>query len=182
MSTILFQATAIFKNGQYVFNDPNNTIDLNAVNIDAFSPRNAWLLRYIIPGTNQVQYLITFAPSSADLSDSNTIQGLWVEQDGKGVLIDCISLDNFNTVANGTGTIQRRYGAEPAFTTPTPNYWCITRSDDGSSAAHGKVSTDYVGQYIGNVRLKSNTSGQSVYEVRAYGTMKAIGSDTVAQC
>ena len=182
MSTILFQATAILKNEQYVFNDPNNVIEFNAVNIDAFSPRNAWLLRYIIPGTNQVQYLITFAPSSADLADSNTIQGLWVEQDGKGVLIDCISLENFNAVANGTGTIQRRYGAAPAFTTPTPNYWCITRTDDGSTAAHGKVSTDYVGQYIGNVRLKSNTSGQSVYEVRAYGTMRAIGSDSVAQC
>jgi len=182
MSTILFSATAIYKNGQYVFNDPNNTIDLNAVKIDAFAPRNAWLLRTIVPGTNQVQYLLTFGPSSEELADANTIQGLWVEQDGKGILIDCISLDNFNVVANGTGTIQRRYGAAPAFATPTPNFWCITRADDGTGAAHDKVVMDYVGFYIGNIRLKTNVSGVSVYEVQAYGTLPALGTDSVARC
>ena len=109
----LFQATAIFKNGTYVFNDPNNVIDLNAALVDGFSPRNAWLLRTIVPGTNRIEYNITFSPSSADLSDSNTIIGLYVEQEGVGVMIDCISIDNFNTVANGTGTIQRRYGDAP---------------------------------------------------------------------
>lgn len=178
----LFQATAIFRNGRYLFNDPNNVIDLNAANIDGFSPRWAWLLRYIVPGTNQVQYLLTFTPSSADLADVNTIVGLYVEQDGEGVLIDCISVANFNDVSNGTGTIQRKYGAAPAFTVPTGTYWCITRSDDGSAYAHGKVSTDYVGQYIGNIRLKSNVSGTSVYTCQAYGTMTAIGSDSVVIC
>lgn len=182
MSTILFQATAILKNEKYVFNDSNNVITLNAVNIEAFAPRYAWLLRYLVPGTNQVQYLITFNPSSADLADSNTIAGLWVEQDGKGVLIDCISLDNFIAVANGTGTIQRRYGAAPAFTTPRGACWRITRADAGTAAAHGDVAMDYIGQYVGNVRLVSNTSGVSVYEVTAYGTMVAIGTDSVATC
>lgn len=178
----LFQATAIYRNTHYCFNDTQNVIDLNAANIDGFSPRNAWLLRYLVPGSNQVQYQITFEPSSADLTDTNTIQGLWVEQDGQGVLIDCISISNFNDVSNGTGTIQRRYGAAPAFTSPTGSYWCVTRTDDGSAAAHGDVSTDYVGQYYGNVRVKSNTSGVSVYTFTAFGTVIAIGSDSVAKC
>jgi len=179
----IFKATAIYKNGQFVFNDANNVIDLNPVNLDAFAPRNAWLLRNILAGTNQVQYAITFQPSSADIADVNTIQGLYVEQDGKGVMIDCISIDNFNTVANGNATdLQRRYGAAPAFVTPTPNNWCITRADDGSATAHSTVTTDYVGQYIGNVRLKQNISGVSIYLVTAYGTMVAIGTDSVAQC
>lgn len=181
MAQVSFKATAIFKNGKYVFNDPDNEIALNAVNVEAFSPRLVWLLRYLVPGTNQVQYSPTFNPSSADLADVNTLAGLWVEQDGQGVMIDCISIDNFITVANGTGTIQRRYGVV-TFTTPSAACWRITRADDGTASAHGKVSTDYVGQYVGNVRLVSNISGVSVYEVSAYGTLVAIGTDSVALC
>lgn len=182
MAETIFPVTAIWTNGHYVFNDPNNTITLNSVRLQGFTPRNAWLLRYIVPGQNQVQYLLTFEPTSADLADSNTIQGLYIEEDGKGVLIDCISIDNFDAVANGSGSIQRRYGAAPAFTNPSANFWCVTRSDDGSAAAHGDVSTDYVGQYFGNVRLKSNVSGTSVYTFQAYGTVRAIGTDSVAIC
>lgn len=182
MAETIFQATAIFSNGHYVFNDPNNVITLNSTRLQGMTPRNAWLLRYLVPGQSQVQYLLTFEPSSADLADPNTIAGLYIEEDGIGVVIDCISITQFTAVANGTGTIQRRYGAAPAFTNPSANWWCVTRSDDGSAYAHGKLSTDYVGQYIGNVRLKSNTSGTSVYTFQAYGTPKAIGSDSVAQC
>lgn len=182
MAETLFQATAIYSNGRYVFNEPNNVINLNSTRLMGFTPRNAWLLRYIVPGQNQVQYLLTFEPTSADLADSNTIQGLYIEEDGKGVLIDCISITQFDAVANGTGTIQRRYGAAPAFTNPTAQWFCVTRSDDGTAYAHGVVSTDYVGQYIGNVRLKSNTSGTSVYTFQAYGTPKAVKSDSIAVC
>lgn len=182
MAETIFQATAIYTAGHYTFNDPNNVIELNSTRLQGFTPRNAYLLRYIIPGQNQVQYLLTFEPSSADLADVNTIVGLYVEEDGKGVLIDCISITQFNAVANGTGTIQRRYGAAPAFTTPTASFWCVTRSDDGSGHAHNKVVMDYVGQYIGNVRMKSNISGTSVYTFQAYGTVVAIGSDSVAIC
>lgn len=182
MAETIFQATAIFSNGHYLFNDPNNVITLNSTRLQGFTPRNAWLLRYIVPGVNQVQYLLTFEPSSADLADPNTIAGLYIEEDGKGVLIDCISITQFDAVANGTGTIQRRYGAAPAFTNPTATWYCITRSDDGTASAHGKVSTDYVGQYFGNMRLKSNVSGTSIYTFQAYSLPKAIGSDSIAAC
>lgn len=185
MAASIFPVTAIYKNGQYVFNDPNNVIDINATLLAPFSPRNAWLLRQLVPGTNQVQYLLTFSPSSADIADTNTIQGIYLEEVGssQGVLIDCISIDNFNLAANGTTTsVQRRYGAAPAFTTPTPACWRITRADNGTAAAHGTVSTDYVGKIYGNVRLVSNTSGVSVYEVTAFGTLVAVKSDSVAAC
>lgn len=181
--TYLFQATAIYKATHYVFNSPNNVIDLNAPRIGAFSPRNAWLLRQLVPGQNQVQYLLTFNPSSEQLTDPNTLQGLYVEQDGSGVLIDCISIADFNSVANGTTTtITPRYGTAPAFTTPTPNYWCVTRTDDGSGYAHSQVVMAYVGQYIGDVRMKSNVSGVSVYTFAAYGIPTPIGSDSLAIC
>lgn len=178
----LFLATAIYKDGRYTFNDPDNVIDLNSLTIGAFTPRNVWLLRYIIPGQNQVQYLPTFAPTSAQLLDVNTIQGLYVEQDGEGVIIDCISIANFNTAANSGSAITARYGTAPAFTNPSALWYCVTRSDEGTGYAHDRVVTDYVGQYIGNVRLKSNTSGVSVYTFQSYNVPIAIGSDTVAQC
>jgi len=179
MAQVLFSAIAIYKNGQYTFNDSNSSIAINAPEIGAFTPRAAWLLRYLIPGNNQVQYLLTFQPSSADLADSNTIAGVYIEQDGVGVLIDCISVAQCLDVANGTGTIQRRYGAAPAFTNPTPAWWCVTRADDGSGFAHDVLVMDYIGQYFGNVRLKSNTSGVSVYTFQAYGTVTALKSDSV---
>ncbi|HNU13630.1 MAG TPA: hypothetical protein PKI55_04170 [Chitinophagaceae bacterium] len=178
----LVKATAIWRNARYVFNDPNNVIDLNSPKIDAFSPRNVWLLRQLVPGQNQVQYLITFAPSSEQIADANTIQGLWVEQDGQGVMIDCISIDNFNSILNSGGDLQRRYGAAPAFTSPTPTGYCITRSDDGSASAHQQVTFDYIGQYIGNVRLQSNLSGVSVYRVSAYAAPTPVGSDVIVEC
>jgi len=182
MALTIFVATAIYTQGQYVFNESNNQIDINAAELQAFTPRNCWLLRTIVPGTNRIEYNITFSPSSADLADTNTIIGLYIEQNGKGVMIDCISITDFNTVANGTGSITRRYSSAPAFTTPSAAWWCVTRSDDGSGYAHDQVVVAYVGQYIGNVRLKSNTSGTSVYTFQAYGTVTAIGSDSVAQC
>jgi hypothetical protein len=179
MAQVLFTATAIYKNAQYIFNDSNNVVTINAPEIDAFSPTPCWLLRYLIPGDNRVQYLLTFQPSSADLSDANTITGLWVEQEGQGVMIDCISVDQCLAVANGTGSIQRKYGAAPAFTSPTPAWWCITRADDGSDFAHDVVTMDYIGQYFGNIRMKSNTSGVSIYTFQAYGVVTAVKSDSV---
>ena len=182
--TFLFSATAIYKATHYVFDDVNSrVVTFNAPRIQGFSPRNVWLLRQIIPGQNQVQYLLTFEPSSADLADTNTLQGIYVEQDGQGVMIDCISIANFDAVANGTlGGISPRYGAPPAFTTPTPLYYCVTRSDDGTGYDHDVFVTDYVSQYIGNVRLTSNVTGVSTYRFQAFSAPRAIGSDTIALC
>lgn len=182
--TFLFQATAIYKANHYVFDQPNvRVIDFNAPRIGGFSPRNAWLLRYIVPGQNQVQYLLTFEPSSEQLLDTNTLQGLYVEQDGLGVMVDCISVANFNAVANGTvAGLTPRYGTAPAFVTPEALYWCITRSDDGTATDHSIATTDYVGQYIGNMRMVSNISGVTTYRMLAYGTPIAIGSDVLYLC
>jgi hypothetical protein len=178
----LFLATAIYKDGRYTFNEANNTIDINSLGISAFTPRNVWVLRTLIPGQNQVQYNITFAPTSDQVADANTVQGLYLEQDGEGVVIDCISITNFNAAANTGSAITGRYATPPAFTNPSALYYCVTRADAGTGSAHDKVVMDYIGQYIGNVRLKTNTSGVSVYTFQSYYLPVAIGNDTVAQC
>ena len=163
-NSYLLSAVALYKAPHFTAYDPNNVISINVDRIQAFTPRPAWIKRYIVPGQNQIQYLLTFEPSSADLLDPNILTGVYIEQDGQGVVVDCINVANFIAAADGAGTIIQTYPAGvPLFITPSALAYCLVRADDGSTAAHGKVSTDYVTQYYGNIRLRSNVSGISHY-------------------
>lgn len=167
--TFLLPAVALYKAPHFTGYDSNNVIAINVDQIWAFTPRPAWIKRYLVPGQNQIQYLLTFEPSSADLADPNTLTGVYIEQNGQGVVIDCISVANFNNAANGAGSITQNYaGGIPLFTTPTAIAYCLVRADDGSNYAHGQVTAQYVTQYVGNVRLRSNVSGISHYILFSY--------------
>lgn len=179
-SSYLISAVALYKAPHFTAYDANNVITINVDRIMAFTPRPVWIKRYIVPGQNQIQNLITFEPSSADLLDPNILQGVYIEQDGQGVVIDCISVTNFVTAADNSGTITQRYpSGVPLFVSPTAIAYCVVRADDGSAGSHGLVSTDYVTQYIGNVQLRSNTSGISHYILFAFSFPIAIGTDTI---
>ena len=179
-SSYLIAATALYKAPHFTAFDANNQITINADRIMAFTPRAAYLLRYLVPGQNQIQYLLTFEPTSAQLLDVNTLQGVYVEQDGQGVLVDCISVTNFVNAVDTAGSITPRYGgAIPVFVSPVAIAWCISRADDGSGFSHDNVVTDYLNQYAGNVRLRSNISGVSHYIVFSYTQIVAIGADVV---
>jgi hypothetical protein len=171
-NTILTAAYALYKAPHFTGYDSNNQITINADLIGAFTPRPAWIKRYLVPGQNQIQYLPTFEPSSADLADPNILTAVYIEQNGQGVYIDCISVANAEAAFNGTGSLTTTYigqpGGIPLFTTPTAIAYCISRADDGSAGAHGLVSQAYVGQYVGNVRLRSNISGISHYTVFSF--------------
>jgi hypothetical protein len=179
-SSYLFSAVALYKAPHFTAYDSNNVITFNSDQIAAFTPRNVWLLRYLVPGQNQIQYLITFEPTSAQLLDVNTVTGVYVEQNGLGVVVDCISVANFINAADNAGSVTQKYPAGlPAFVGPTSIAWCISRADDGSGFAHDNVVTDYLNQYSGNVRLRSNISGVSHYIVFSYTQIIAIGADVV---
>lgn len=179
--TFIIAAFALYKATHYTGNDSNNEIGINVSKLQGFSPRLAWLKRYIVPGQNQVQYLLTFEVSSIDQQDPNLLQGVYLEVSGEGVLIDCISVDNFIAAADGTGTITRNYAAGvPAFTSPTPAAYCLVRSDDGSAAAHGDASTDYVGAYIGNMIVRSSFSGVTHYSFNSFTIPKPLGTDIIS--
>lgn len=168
-NTFLTPAVALYKAPHFTGYDSNNVITLNADRIQAFTPRPAWIKRYLVPGQNQIQYLLTFEPSSADLLDPNILTGVYIEQDGAGVVIDCTSVTAFDTAINNQTPIPQNYAAGiPLFVSPTALAYCITRADNGSAAAIGDLSTDYVGQYYGNVRLRSNVSGISHYTVFSF--------------
>lgn len=180
-SSYLLAAVALYKAPHFTAFDPNNVISINVDRIMAFTPRPVWIKRYLVPGQNQVQYLITFEPSSADLLDVNILQGVYIEQDGQGVVVDCISVSNFITAADNSGTLTQRYPAGvTAFVSPTANVFCVVRADDGSAGAAGLMSTDYVGQMVGNVQLRSNTSGISHYIINSFTTPFPIGSDSIS--
>lgn len=179
-SSYLLLAVALYKAPHFTAFDSNNQISINVDRVQAFTPRPVWIVRYVVPGQNQVQYLITFEPTSQQLLDVNTLQGVYVEQDGQGVVVDCISVANFVTAADNAGNLTQRYPAgPPAFVSPTAIAWCISRVDDGSGFSHDNVVTDYLNQYAGNVRLRSNISGVSHYIVFSFTQIIAIGTDIV---
>lgn len=182
--TFIVQATAIYKAPHFTGFDSNNQIGINVSKLQGFSPRLAWLRRYLVPGQNQVQYLLTFEITSVDALDPNLLQGVYCEVSGEGVLIDCISVADFINTADGNqAAFTRRYASGiPAFTSPTPVKYCITRLDDASVSAHSQVCTDYVGQYIGNVYTISHLTGSSIYYVMSYTVPIPINGDVIATC
>jgi hypothetical protein len=109
MADTLIAAVAIYKATHFT---PNETISINALRLQGYSPRNAWVKRYLVQGQNQVQYLLTFEPSSAEVLDPNILQGLYIEVDGVGVVIDCTSVADFVSTVNGDqAALTRRYAS-----------------------------------------------------------------------
>lgn len=181
-TTFMISAYAIYKDTHLLNLEE---IGINVSKIQGYSPRVCWVKRYVVPGQNQVQSLLTFEVTSADQLDPNLLQGLYLEIGEKGVVIDCISIDNFIGAADGTNNITTRYfgnGGIPAFTAPTPTCYTITRIDDASSFAHSVVTMDYVTQYFGNVTFYSHITGTSIYKVNSYTPIVPIGSDVIGTC
>lgn len=169
-NTILLAVVALYKAPHFVAYDTNeNQISLNADQIQAFTPRPAWIKRYLVPGQNQIQILLTFEPTSAEVADPNTLTGVYVEQNGLGVVVDCISVANLVAALNGTGSYTQQYpGTPPVFVSPTATGYCLVRADDGSGYAHDKVISDYVTQYVGNIVMRSHFSGITHYSLSSF--------------
>lgn len=179
--TFLISAVAIYKATHFTGFDGNNTIAIDVAEIGAFTPRACYVKRYLVPAQNQVQYLLDFEPSSADLLDTNILQGIYVEQNGMGVVVDCISVADFINTANGNqAALTRRYGSGiPAFVTPTPTVYYIRRLDDATGSAHNTVIMDYVTQYVGSVAFYSHVTGTSIYTFSSYTVPVAIKGDVI---
>ena len=181
--TFILAAHAIYKATHLFSSLPE--IGINVSKLQGFSPRYAWVKRYLVSGQNQVQALITFDPTSAETADPNVLQGVYVEVSGEGVVIDCISIDNFIAAADGNGNITTRYwnaGGIPNFVSPTPNCFIIARLDDGTGYSHDTVVMDYVTQYIGSVVMVSHLTGTSLYKISSYTTPVPIGGDVIETC
>lgn len=179
-------AYLIYNGGSNTYVDNGTVVTLNCDHLQAFTPVPVWLQRWLPAGDGtDTIYQPTFNLSSADQLGygTNLIQGVWVEQDGVGMMIDVANIYTLINACNQcctstpTTTLPRFYtGGIPLFTSPTEATYCITRTDDGSSYAHQQFSNDYAGQTHGIARLMSNLSGTSRYSVTTF-----IGWPPVAQ-
>ncbi|HLA59530.1 MAG TPA: hypothetical protein VK622_12240 [Puia sp.] len=167
--------------------DQNKTIQINCERMRAYSPRPAWLLRRLMPGDGtQIQSLLTFELTSND-QDANTLQGYAIEVDGQDSMIDIVTWEALINACNcpdcddpDGNPVARFYSSgTPAFTPLTLNTYCITRNDDGTGYDHDVAVMAYTGRYVGNMRLRSNLSGVSHYQIEAYSKPQSVGSDVV---
>jgi hypothetical protein len=189
MSSRLVQVYAIWSNvGGFVgsVNDGiQNVITVNCNELQAFSPRRAWLKRNLTGQSPTVQYILTFSEDDPGI-DSNTIAGYAIEQNGQLVLVDITTDDQLINYCNGCcdGSfgmpVPSVYnGNLPAFAPPTLGYYCVTRADDGNNYAVDKFATDY-SPYYTTMRIFSYLSGTSKYQIQSYDVPPAMGSDTIA--
>lgn len=188
---MLVQAYIIYNAHSNTYVNDGSSVTINCDRINAYSPRPCWLQRWLPAGDGtDIIYQLTFNLSSADQLQygNNLIQGLYIEQDGQGVMVD---VANMTTFLNGcdaccggaTGQMTRFYtGGIPDFANPTEANWCITRSDDGSAYAANQFADDYAGQFHGNIKVSTSISGTTRYQVTSFTGYAPIaqGSDVVA--
>lgn len=168
-------------------------LNVNCDRLRDYSPRPCWLKRRLMPGDGtQMQYLLTFDGTDPEI-DSNTLQGFFIEGDGQDTMIDILNWQALIDACNcpdctdtGGNLVARFYSSGiPSFTSPVALYYCVTRADDGSGFAVDVFVEDYLTQYIGNIRVKSNVSGVSVYTFASFFSISQftpIGTDTIVQC
>jgi|SRR5882762_2126697 len=181
---VIYDGTTSTYNG-----DTGTQISINCERLQAFSPRPVWLLRRLFPGDGTtIDYVVTFAPSSVELLDANTLSGFWIEQDNKDVMVDVTTLAAFQSACDACcgavpAIIANQYGGfAPAFTPLTLNTFCIQRLDSGGVNDINQASLDYQNQVLGgSLLVKSHITGVSHYQFQSYyTTIVAMGSDTVA--
>ena len=173
---------------QYV-GDQGISISINCERLQAFSPRPVWLKRILAPGDGTViLYEPTFALTTPELLDPNTLSGYWMEQDGQDVMVDVTTLAAFQQACDACcGTvptiIANNYGGSaPAFTPLAVNTLCIYRFDDGSAGAHDAFAADYVSEFIGTAVIRRSFSNVTHYTISTYWTYNnfpVMGSDTL---
>lgn len=183
---MLVQAYIIYNAHSNTFVNDGSVVTLNCNRLNAYTPRPCWLQSWLPAGDGtDVIYNLTFTTSSADQLQygTNVIQGLYIEQDGEGVMIDVLDL---NTFLNGcdaccggsTGVMTRFYTTIPAFSDPTEATFCVTRADDGSAGAVNKFADDYVGQFHGNLKVSTSISGSTRYQVTSFTGYPPVGQGT----
>ena len=187
---MLVQAYIIYNAHSNTYVNDGSVVTLNCDRLQSYTPRQCWLQRWLPAGDGtDIIYQLTFNLSSADQTQygTNLIQGLYVEQDGQGVMIDVLDMTTFLNgcdacCGGATGVMTRFYTSIPDFSAPTEQIYCITRSDDGSSYAVEQLGNDYASQFHGNLKVRSSISGTTRYQVTSFTGYPPVaqGTDVVA--
>lgn len=188
----LVQAYLIYNAQDNTYVDNGTLVTINCDQLQSFTPVECWLQSWLPAGDGtDVIYQLTFDVSSVDLTQygTNLIQGVYIEQNGIGMMIDAADVSTVSTACSAccdsspVATLTRFYtGGIPSFSNPTAATFCITRLDDGSASAHNEAALAYVGSFSGSFKMVSNMSGTSKYQVQSYTGWPpaARGTDVVA--
>lgn len=188
----LVQAYLIYNAQSNTYVDDGTLVTINCDQLAAFTPVKCWLQTWLPAGDGtDVVYQLTFDVNSVDLTQygTNLIQGVYIEQNGMGMVIDVADVETVSTACNAccddspAVTLTRYYtGGIPAFSNPSAATFCITRLDDGSASAHNEAALAYVGSFSGSFKLVSSLSGTSRYQVTSYTGWPpaARGTDVVS--
>lgn len=183
MNTISAYGLFNLATGVYL-GDQSPIVQINNYKLEAYSPRQVWLKRRIMPGNGTIiQYLPTYDANDPEI-DSNTLQGWAVQIEEEIIMIDAVNLQAILNAVNACCddtpvTIGRFYtSGVPVFSGPAVSSYNISRTDDGTPYAVSRAAWDYLGQYISIVHL-SYASGTSVYRVQNFTEPIPVGSDEV---
>lgn len=170
----------------YLGNSPQ-LISLNCTDFAAFTPKAGWLKRKLsmgVAGGTIIEYSPTFSASDPEI-DSNTLPGVFVQQNDQLVMLDAASvqavIDACDGCCDGNSLVPRYFtsGVPTPFVSPTTSNYTIARTDDGTPRAVDQFSIDYLDQVVLDPVHVSYTSGTSIYLVRCFGRPTPVGTDVV---
>lgn len=177
----------LFENGLFVGDCVANYAIVSCELMSGGTPKICWLKReQLCCGDNGVNYTLTFA----DPSDADALVGVWITQDGKGVMVDAADLneilaecekccDGDAVEPTTTYTDDDGLSTFPAITGGAVVAYCITRADDGSIGAQQKFDLDYYGRYK-TAKLFSASGTSSKYDVTSVAKPTVVLTDTIA--
>lgn len=192
----LAQVQVLFRRNGFVGNDPtNNVAVINCNLLSSYSPRPGWLVRQKDGRSPDILYWLTFDPDSSAFGDANTIQGFWLEEtsESEGMFVDIVSAEDLVEACNCVNCdspdgnlIPGRYGGGiPAFVTPSPVTYCLTRVktilQGGANLTNiQQVVMDYTGQ-LENLRVFSFNAGSGAIKMQgtSYSVPLPIGADVI---
>lgn len=182
----LIQARKLWENGTFVGDCPT-LFSFPCGRFSGGTPRLAWLVPQ--PGCcgspeGWTLQLNSPYPTLVENTANGILQGVWIEYDGYGVLIDAITVANVTDICNEccgeASVVTPRYnGVFPSVADIEPTLWTIVRTDEGSQLSLQRAMLDYLGQYIeGTFARTGYAGGDSTYTMQSTGTVHPIGTDT----
>lgn len=181
-------ARKLWEHGEFVGNCAT-TFAFPCSRFTGSTPRLAWLIPTGgccgVPDSYQLSMTDPYPGDAGAKTLNGIIQGIWLEFDGNGVLIDGTTVAAVVSECNAccddtdsaiTGTYN---GTFPSPVDVPLTTFTVVRADNGGVLDLQRAMLDYLGRYVeGTFMRTSYAGGNSTYTMSAKADVPAIGSDT----
>jgi hypothetical protein len=183
-------ARKIWENGSFMGNC-ETTFAFPCSHFSNSTPRLGWVVPF--GGCCGVQQGYALAGGNPNPGNpaanvlAGVIEGVWIEYDGHGVLIDATDVANVVGVCNaccgGSAAATARYdGVFPTAADIADTQWQFTRTDNGSMYDFQRASLAYQGQYTEGSFVKvSHVGGVSTYRFMSNQEITGHTGDTFTE-